>query len=229
MLEGTDAELYFASWQHIAYGKWLRKVPTPGQWVIDLVRWFVPLRGREMRRMKIAQPFLSMLYDLYHSGDVENPPELLVISHSMGTVITYQALQYWLVQAEHGAHWDKWLLTIGSPLAWVPRIFLGMGKAIPPGVIRWANMFHHADPVAGTPALSWLFHDHTLADEFRPQGMYYDRPERQIVDWSIYHSEASPHDSNGYLYSRSVQNLVYTFAHGEPWPFDDIRHRHNGG
>lgn len=226
MLKDTDTVLHFASWQHIAYGNLLRKVPSIGRWMVDLVRWFVPLPGREMRRKAIAQPLLEKLADIYFC--VEEPPELLIISHSMGTVITYQALQYWIM-TEGRMGWDKWLLTIGSPLAWVPKCFLGMGKATPPGVVRWANMFHHKDPVAGTQALSWLFHDHTLADEFRPQGIYYERPDRQVVDWPIYHSEASPHDSNGYLHSRSVQNLVYAFAHGEPWPFDAIRRRHNGG
>lgn len=171
--------------------------------------------------MKLTRPLAQILESL---TDKEAP--VLIIAHSMGTVLAYQYLQYSINEYTQR---DIWLVTIGSPLAWVPNWFLGMGKGIPNSVVRWANMFHHKDPVAGTPALSWLFHDHTLADEYRPPGIYYDRPDRQVVDWPIYHSEASPHDSNGYLHSRSVQNLVYAFAHGEPWPFDAIRRRHNGG
>ena len=171
----------------------------------------------------MSQPLIGLMDKWFWGHPPDDPPEILIIAHSMGTVIAYQTLHRW---SKIGGTWDKqWLLTIGSPLAWVPKIFLGVSKAIPPDVIRWANFFHHGDPVAGTKALSWLFHDHTLADEYLPTGMAHSKPERQVVDWAIYHSEASPHDSNGYLHSRSVQILVHAFAHTEGWPFDSIRRR----
>ncbi len=217
--EAILSALLFASWEHLAYGKWLRKVPSLGRWAVDLVRWFAPLPGRFQRREKLIRPLVQLMDSI-----PANDSQILLIAHSMGTVLAYHYLQY-----EVHYHRNIWLLTIGSPLAWVPNIFLGMSKVIPSDVVRWANFFHHADPVAGTKALSWLLHDHTLGDEYLPSGMAHSKPERQVVDWPIYHSEASPHDSNGYLHSRSVQVLVHAFAHDEGWPFDPIRRRLRSG
>ncbi len=109
----------------------------------------------------------------------------------------------------------------GSPLSWVPSLFLGVEKKAPPNkaVKRWANMYHHADAVAGTLLLSPFFRDNTLADDYRASPS--TAPE-QPVDWAIYHFESYPHADNGYLHSRSVQNVARAFATGRSWPFDAI-------
>jgi predicted alpha/beta hydrolase family esterase len=143
--------------------------------------------------------------------------DVLVIAHSFGTVLAYELL----LESSAGDLPKIWFITVGSPLSWVPSLFLSVKKKAPPNqaVKRWANMFHHADPVAGTWVLSPFFRDNTLADDYKARDPI--APE-QPVDWAIYHFEADPHADNGYLHSRSVQNVTRAFATGKDWPFDAV-------
>ncbi|MFI1293781.1 hypothetical protein ACH4VM_36055 [Streptomyces sp. NPDC020792] len=82
----------------------------------------------------------------------------VVIAHSLGTVVTYEALH---------AHPDlqvDLLLTLGSPLALPHAVFQRLRPAPrdsegtqPPGVGRWVNIADHGDPVAVLRPLKTYF------------------------------------------------------------------------
>ncbi|MGC5002648.1 serine peptidase [Streptomyces sp. DT203] len=85
----------------------------------------------------------------------------IVIAHSLGTVVTYEALH------AHPELHVELLLTLGSPLALPDAVFdrliprptgpsapLG---ARPPGVARWVNIADPGDPVAIPPRLARAF------------------------------------------------------------------------
>ncbi|MFI8454960.1 hypothetical protein [Kitasatospora sp. NPDC085464] len=73
----------------------------------------------------------------------------IVIAHSLGSVVTYEALH------AHPEIEVDLLLTLGSPLALPHGVFHrlspapedGIGRR-PPGVRRWVNISDHGDPVA---------------------------------------------------------------------------------
>ena len=208
VLGGDDPlALEFASYSDLAYEKRFRGL-RPVWLVYDLLRWFVPFWGRHGRRMRLAQPLRNILSPIV-DGDV------LIISHSFGSLLAYQHL----LETPYPTL-RIWLVTVGSPLSWVPWPFRGVKRQAPPNpaVKRWANMYHHADPVAGTK-LMFFYRDHIIADKYRAENEF---SSDQPVDWAIYHLEANPHESNGYLTSRSVRNIVRAFANKEPWPFDAI-------
>ncbi|MFI6085756.1 hypothetical protein ACIBBB_33255 [Streptomyces sp. NPDC051217] len=89
----------------------------------------------------------------------------IVIAHSLGTVVTYEALH------AHPELTVELLLTLGSPLALPHGVFHrllpapvdGIG-ARPPGVARWVNIADHGDPIAVLRPLKRYFPgvDHDL-------------------------------------------------------------------
>ncbi|MDX3073669.1 hypothetical protein [Streptomyces sp. MI02-7b] len=84
----------------------------------------------------------------------------VVIAHSLGTVVTYEALH------AHPELNVELLLTLGSPLALphgvfhrlVPAPVNGAGSR-PHGVARWVNIADHGDPIAVLRPLKHYFHD----------------------------------------------------------------------
>jgi hypothetical protein len=87
----------------------------------------------------------------------------IVIAHSLGTVVTYEALH------AHPELTVDLLLTLGSPLALPRAVFdrllprpangpLGRLGACPEGVSRWVNVADPGDPVAIPPHLAQAFH-----------------------------------------------------------------------
>jgi pimeloyl-ACP methyl ester carboxylesterase len=87
----------------------------------------------------------------------------IVIAHSLGTVITYEALH------AHPELEAELLLTLGSPLALPRAVFdrllprpvdglTGRVGACPEGVDRWVNVADPGDPVAIPPCLARAFH-----------------------------------------------------------------------
>ncbi|MGO9502173.1 MAG: hypothetical protein ACLPUO_11460 [Streptosporangiaceae bacterium] len=87
----------------------------------------------------------------------------IVISHSLGSIVTYEALH------AHPELKAELLLTLGSPLALpravfdrlVPRPVDGPGGRLgarPEGVERWVNIADPGDPVAIPPRLARAFH-----------------------------------------------------------------------
>ncbi len=80
----------------------------------------------------------------------------VVISHSLGTVVAYEAIHHL------GLELDLFM-TIGSPLGLKKVIYprLIPSATIPPGVKRWANVADPDDFVATAPQLASLFTDST--------------------------------------------------------------------
>jgi hypothetical protein len=87
----------------------------------------------------------------------------IVIAHSLGTIVTYEALH---AHPELGV---ELLLTLGSPLALPRAVFdrllprpadglTGRLGARPEGVQRWVNIADPGDPVAIPPQLARAFH-----------------------------------------------------------------------
>ena len=117
---------------------------------------------------------------------------LVVVSHSLGTVITYHVLQ----EPEFGdldvAHW----ITLGSPLGidevrWLATRGLPHPAPIPPIVRRWTNFADPLDPVAL---------DGTLRDEFGPA----DR----LADLQVSIESRSHHAMKAYLATEHVRGAV---------------------
>ncbi|WP_406373904.1 serine peptidase [Streptomyces sp. NBC_01550] len=84
----------------------------------------------------------------------------VVIAHSLGTVVTYEALH------AHPELTIDLLITLGSPLAMPHGVFHRLlpapinGQATrPPGVARWVNVTDHGDPVAILRPLKQYFPD----------------------------------------------------------------------
>ncbi|MEU4587753.1 hypothetical protein AB0F92_37830 [Kitasatospora aureofaciens] len=84
----------------------------------------------------------------------------IVIAHSLGSVVTYEALH------AHPELEVDLLLTLGSPLALPHGVFHRLSPAPedgtgrrPPGVRRWVNISDHGDPVAVPRPLSRRFPD----------------------------------------------------------------------
>ena len=87
----------------------------------------------------------------------------VVVAHSLGTVVTYEALH------AHPELQVELLLTLGSPLA-LPRVIFdrllprpaetrtGRAGARPEGIKRWVNIADPGDPVAIPPHLARAFH-----------------------------------------------------------------------
>ncbi|QIY66421.1 hypothetical protein HEP85_38980 [Streptomyces sp. RPA4-2] len=84
----------------------------------------------------------------------------IVIAHSLGSVVTYEALH------AHPELRVELLVTVGSPLALPHGIFQRLQPAPvegrgsrPPGVGRWINLADHGDPVAILRPLKNYFSD----------------------------------------------------------------------
>jgi hypothetical protein len=82
----------------------------------------------------------------------------IVIAHSLGTIVTYEALH------AHPELKVELLLTLGSPLALPRAVFdrlfprpVGCRGARPEGVKRWVNIADPGDPVAIPPHLARAF------------------------------------------------------------------------
>lgn len=138
--------------------------------------------------------------------------KLLLISHGVGSVITYDVL--W--QLSHDARYadkyagkkiDTWV-TLGSPLgdSMVRRRLLG-GKEkgrqkYPCNVVTWQNVAAEDDHHC---------HDNTLADDFGP--MLKQRMVSSIRDYKIYnlavrYGKSNPHSSIGYYIHPRVSQII---------------------
>lgn len=116
----------------------------------------------------------------------------VVIAHSLGTVVTWEALQ---ACPELNV---ELLLTIGSPLATPTAIFPKLvphpelGHSKPPGVIRWVNVWHPGDLVAAMGPIRSAFPD--VDEEFQ-----------------IAVNQRECHRATSYLRSNEVASLVGTY------------------
>ena len=135
--------------------------------------------------------------------------EILLIAHSMGTIVTYEVL----IEVEDEVNIDS-LITIGSPLG-VPFIFekLKNDKCIVPGeesklrtpeniLNEWKNLADLDDKIARSADMSKIFkmNSHNIA------------PVMEVVE-NDYESEGieNPHKSFGYLRTPELAQIIDDF------------------
>ncbi|TAK09723.1 MAG: serine peptidase [Candidatus Manganitrophaceae bacterium] len=165
---------------------WIRRSATEWitkQFIEDVSAYFY---NRE-QRAAIQERFRSLLIP-------EGGP-YFVISHSLGTVISYDVMRE--LSAGTGAQ-TPYYITLGSPLG-IDEVQDNLQKPlrIPAPVQRWANFADLLDPVA---------FDKSLSDEFTPTGKITD--EIVVNRDSLRISGFNPHSATGYLATRDVQTTV---------------------
>ncbi|MFE0377102.1 hypothetical protein ACFW1M_16275 [Streptomyces inhibens] len=111
---------------------------------------------------------------------------LVVVSHSLGTIIAYEVLM------EQGREVDL-LVTVGSPLA-ISEVqdHLARPPAVPAGVAAWRNASDLRDLVAL---------DHTLRPEYAPQ--------ERVTDLLVTNDSRNHHGISEYLAQRQVREPVH--------------------
>ena len=136
-----------------------------------VIKWFVKEAYRYMNDQALREAARQRIMDAI-ACDTR-----IVIAHSLGTVVTYEAL------ALSGRKIDL-LITAGSPLG-IPKLFFDKlhpeleatsRRLWPPGVRRWINLSQPKDVVCLRKSLRSIFHrdeaeieDHLLAD---PAGLF---------------------------------------------------------
>jgi hypothetical protein len=157
-------------------------------------------------RERVKQPLRAMLA----AGD-----RVLLIGHSLGAVIGYDAL--WELWVEEGLRSQvDMFLTLGSPLGmhYVQRRLLGFhhaaGRRFPGNIRRWRNVAAHGDLTALDPR---------LADDFAP--MLAAGLTESIVDehdgvFNFFRNAdgLNVHRSYGYLVQPRVGHVVARWWHG---------------
>lgn len=158
--------------------------------------------ARELRA-RIAKPLVQAL----DRGD-----HIMVISHCIGTVLTYDA--FWdasqaATDADQRVH--SWL-TLGSPLADndVRKRLGGQPSGFPNLLINWFNLAAEDDPVC---------HDETVANDFSV--MLKERHISRIQDYHMYnlaerYGRSDPHDVLGYLVHPRTVTLVADWLNSRP-------------
>lgn len=138
-----------------------------------------------------------------------NGDRVLLIGHSMGSVIAYDSL-WELDHLEGYAHCVDCFLTIGSPLGmrYVQRRLIGLGhsrpRIYPQNIRRWVNIAAHNDLVALDP---------TLSDDFSE--MVKHKAVESITDMrdGVYNHYRDSHGLNvhksyGYLVNPHVASVI---------------------
>jgi hypothetical protein len=135
--------------------------------------------------------------------------DILLIAHSMGTIVTYEVL----IEVEKEINIDS-LITIGSPLG-VPFIFekLKNEKSLVPGeksklktpdniLTGWNNLADLDDKIARSADMSKLF----------KSNLHCVAPVMEVVE-NDYESEGieNPHKSYGYLRTQQVAQIIDDF------------------
>ncbi len=143
------------------------------------------------------------------AGALARGDRVLVLSHCLGSVATWDAL--WTLSREADAaeprRVDEWI-TIGSPLGneTVKRKLAGADRSglerYPSNVVNWTNVAAEDD---------WISHDKTVANDYA--GMLEGRLVSRIRDHRIYNlalrfGRSNPHSALGYLVHPRIAALV---------------------
>ncbi|MEU8684095.1 hypothetical protein [Streptomyces sp. NPDC048611] len=123
-------------------------------------------------------------------ADVDGGP-LVVVGHSLGTIIAYEVLREQQREVEL-------LVTVGSPLAITEvQDHLARPPAVPAGVAAW----HNASDLRDLVAL-----DHTLRPEYTPQ--------ERITDLLVTNDSSNHHGISAYLSQHEVRAPVQRIFDG---------------
>ena len=150
-------------------------------------------------------PMIAPLKEAMDRGD-----EILVIAHSLGTMIAYDTLWKFSHMGEYRTDYKdppiELFITLGSPLGdpTVRRHLRGHGLGIkrryPANIQRWVNVAAEDD---------YISHDETVKDDFQEL----EEAGARIEDEPIYnlaerHGRSNPHHGPGYLVHPFVAGLV---------------------
>jgi len=132
---------------------------------------------------------------------------ILLIAHSMGSVVAYDVLR----QALPGVKVHT-LLTMGCPLGlpfFLHRNAAGQGEAVsgnprvPETVLSaWHNLSDLHDPIAM---------NYNLADDYLPSQRGVGITDRIVKNGYVIHGERNPHKSFGYLQSPELAQICHDF------------------
>ena len=138
--------------------------------------------------------------------EIQEP--ILLIGHSLGSVIAYDAL--WELTHQEGLHGKVDFLTLGSPLGmhYIQRHLMGMserGRKSYPGLIRrWINLSSEGD----ITALNRNFHD--SFKPMREQGLVESIEDhcQGIYNFFRTNEGLNSHRSYGYLVNPAVGSII---------------------
>jgi len=140
-----------------------------------------------------------------------NNDDIAILSHSLGTIITYDVLWKFSYYGEWQELRDKKLslwVTLGSPLGdeTNKKNLKGAsatgGRKFPTNVRDWVNVAAEDDIVA---------HDETLSDDYRKMvnsGMVNPIKDHRIYNLAIRNGKSNPHHGAGYLIHPTVSKIV---------------------
>ena len=156
----------------------------------------------------------SVLQPLFESG-----AEVMVIGHSLGSVIAYDVL--WELTWCDGAPWRvDHLVTLGSPLGmfYVQRRLRGHNekgiRRYPGNILHWTNVSAEGDMTAL---------DRGLRNDFHPMlkfGLVQDITDyKHGIHTSFRTADGpNPHRCYGYFFNSVVARMITGWMRGEPYP-----------
>lgn len=191
------------------HAHWLIKAlpdPRVKAMIQDTLRYFDNIGGVADRVRDIVK---TEFQDAAEQGE-----SMCIVSHSMGTVVAYEAL--WEMTHEDGAPRDVDLfLTLGSPLGmnYVQKRLLGLrdgSRRYPAGIRRWVNVSAVGDLVSV---------DERVADDFAPmveQGLTGRIEDRYGDVYTAFRNDQglNPHRSYGYLVHPAVGGAIADWWRG---------------
>lgn len=139
---------------------------------------------------------------------LEKNESILLIGHSLGSVIAYDTL--WELSHQEGLHGKVDFLTIGSPLGmhYVQRQLMGMRengkKSYPKLIRRWINISSEGDIIA----LERNFHD--SFEDMLKQGLLRSIEDHNKGIYNYFRSDEglNCHRSYGYLVNPAVGSVI---------------------
>lgn len=155
------------------------------------------LRRYVLNHNNIAQLVRQKLQQPLRAAAAAQRPVLL-IAHSMGSVIAYESL-WQLCRSEHSSARVHTLLTMGSPLGQryiqkriKGRVAIGIVR-YPDNIGRWINLSAVGDMTALDPTLKNDFH------AMITHGLIADIEDHEIYNWFRQNGELNAHSEYGYL------------------------------
>lgn len=169
------------------------------------------LHLRDLRRYlqnynNAAQHTRRLLKDPLRAAHAAERP-ILLIAHSMGSVIAYESL-WQMSRADHEEIHIDLFLTMGSPLG--QRHIQGQIKGnasigdvrFPNNIRHWTNLSAVGDLTALNPELRQEF------AAMRENGLVDDIDDREIYNWFRLDGELNPHAEYGYLANPVTAEVV---------------------
>lgn len=156
---------------------------------------------------RIASAIRSLLADTLRPL-LERQEDVLLIGHSLGSVIAYDTL--WELSREEGVKGKVDFLTLGSPLGmhYVQRRLLGMNgngmKSYPDRIRRWINLSAEGDVAALNRNLNESFH------AMLKQGLVESIEDHSRGIYNFFRSAEglNCHRSYGYLVNPAVGSII---------------------